>query len=155
VQRPERTPAGLRGEAGSGFRQAAVFGCVLALAFGLTAAPVSTARQQPGQPSLAVAGVAEEPCQQQRPLPVPAGLSGQFEPDSSILRTAGEIYVTPGRSAKPNLVQAGCAAVAEQADREWLRTGTVPGEGAAWRSMATRALLDLRLELRLGLRLAA
>jgi glucoamylase len=147
VQRPERTPAGLRGEAGSGFRQAAVFGCVLALAFGLTAAPVSTSRQQRGQPSLAVAGVAEEPCQQLA-LPVPAGLSGQFEPDSSILRTAGEIYVAPERSAQPNLVQSACAAVAEQADREWLRTGTVPGEGAAWRSMATRALLDLRLDVR-------
>ena len=148
MQRPERTPAGLRGEAGSCFRQAAVFGCVLALVFGLTAAPVSTSRQQRGQPSLAVAGVAEEPCQQQRALPVPAGLSGQFEPDSSILRAAGEIYVAPERSAQPNLVQSACAAVAEQADREWLRTGTVPGEGAAWRSMATRALLDLRLDVR-------
>jgi GH15 family glucan-1,4-alpha-glucosidase len=148
VQRPERTPAGLRDEAGSGFRRAAVFGGVLVLAFSLTAAPLRTSRQQPRQPSLAVAGVAEDPCQSRRALPVPAGLNGQFEPDSSILRTAGEIYLAAERPAQPSLDQSACAAVAEQADRDWLRAGTVPGEGAASRSMATRALLDLRLDVR-------
>jgi glucoamylase len=147
VQRPERTPTGLRGEAGSGFRRAAVFGGVLVLTFSVTTAPVPMSRP-PGQPRLTVAGVVEDPCQQQRALPVPAGLNGKFEPDSSILRTPKGTYVAPGRSAPPTLNQSACAAVAEQADREWLRAGTVPGDTAAWRSMATRALLDLRLDVR-------
>jgi len=120
---------------GKRFRRAAVFAGVLVLAFSLTAAPFPASGQQARQPSLTVAGVAEDPCQQQRALPVPVGLGGQFEPDSSILRTAA-------------LDQPACAAVAEQADRAWLRAGTVPGEGATWRSMATRALLDLRLDVR-------
>ena len=89
MQWPERAPTALRGEAGSGFRRAAVFGGVLVLAFGMTAAPFPTSGPQPGQPQLTVAGVAEDPCQPQRALPVPPGRSGRFEPDSSILRTAG------------------------------------------------------------------
>jgi len=145
VQRPERAPAGLRGEAGSGFRRAAMFGGVLVLAFTVTAAPFPVSRQLPGQPRLTVAGVAEDPCQPLRALPVPAGQSGQFEPDSSILRTAGDTVVAP---ALPDLSQSACATVAEQADREWLRAGTVPGDTAASRAMATRALLDLRLDVR-------
>ena len=147
MQRPESTPTGLRSEAGSGFRRAAVFSGVLVLAFGLTAAPLSMATQ-PGQPRLTVAGVAEDPCQPQRALPVPAGQSGQFDPDSSILRTAAGAYVAPGLSPPSARDQSACAAVAEQADREWLRAGTVPGDTAAWRSMATRALLDLRRDVR-------
>jgi len=139
VQWPERTPTGRR--------RAAVFGGVLVLAFGVTAALVAMLRQ-PGQPRLTVAGVAEDPCQQQRALPVRAGQRGQFEPDSSILRTAAEPYVGPGLSSPSALIQSACAAVTKQADREWLRAGTVPGDTAAWRSMATRALLDLRLDVR-------
>jgi glucoamylase len=139
VQWPDRTPTGLR--------RAAVFGGGLVLAFGLTAAPFPMSRQ-PGQPRLTVASVAEDPCQQQRALPVRAGVNGQFEPDSSILRTAAETYVAAKLSSPTALDQSACAAVAEQADREWLRAGTVPGDTAAWRSMATRALLDLRLDVR-------
>jgi GH15 family glucan-1,4-alpha-glucosidase len=120
---------------GKRFRRAAVFSGVLALAVSMIAAPFPAAGQQFRQPRLTVAGVAEDPCQQQRARPVPVGLSDQFEPDSSILRTTA-------------LNQAACAAVAEQADRDWLRAGTVPGDTAAWRSMATRALLDLRLDVR-------
>ena len=149
MQWPERAPTALRGEAGSGFRRAAVFGGVLVLAFGMTAAPFPTSGPQPGQPQLTVAGVAEDPCQPQRALPVPPGRSGRFEPDSSILRTAGEdTFVAPGLPAPSSLSQSACDTVAEQADREWLRAGTVPGDTAAWRSMATRALLDLRLDVR-------
>jgi len=146
VQRPERAPTGLGGEAGSGFRRAAVFGGVLVLAFSVAAAPLPMSGR-PGQPRLTVAGVAEDPCQQ-RALPVPAGQSGEFEPDSSILRTAAGSYLAAGRSFSPVRNQSACAAVAEQADREWLRAGTVPGDTAAWRSMASRALLDLRLDVR-------
>jgi len=149
VQWPERAPTALRGEAGSGFRRAAVFGGVLVLAFGMTAAPFPVSRQLPGQPRLTVAGVAEDPCQPQRALPVPPGRSGRFEPDSSILRTAGEdTFVAPGLPAPSSLSQSACDTVAEQADREWLRAGTVPGDTAALRAMATRALLDLRLDVR-------
>jgi len=145
VQRPEEAPTGLRGEAGSGFRRAAMFGGVMVLAFGVAAAPLPMSGR-PGQPRLTVAGVAEDPCQQQRALPVPAGQSGQFEPDTSVLRTAAGPYLAARLSSSPN--QSACAAVAEQADREWLRAGIVPGNTAAWRSMASRALLDLRLDVR-------
>jgi GH15 family glucan-1,4-alpha-glucosidase len=124
-----------------------MFGGVLVLAFGVTAALLAISRP-PGQPRLTVAGVAEDPCQQQRALPVPAGQRGQFEPDSSILRTAADTFAAPGMSSPSALDQSACAAGAEQVDREWLRAGTVPGDTAAWRSMATRALLDLRLDVR-------
>jgi glucoamylase len=134
-------------EAGPGFRRAVLAGAALVLAFGAAAATVAMSRP-PGQPRLTVAGVAEDPCQPQRALPVRAGLSGQFEPDSGILRTAAGTYVAPGQSAPPTRNQAACAAAAERADRAWLRAGTVPGDTAAWRSMATRALLDLRLAVR-------
>jgi len=137
----------VRSPRGSGFRRAAVFGGVLVLAVSVTAATLAMSRP-PGQPRLTVAGVAQDPCQQQRALPVPAGLSGRFYPDSSILRTAGGSYVAPGRSAPSTRDQSVCVAVAEQAGRAWLRAGTIPGDTAAWRSMATRALLDLRLAVR-------
>ena len=131
-----------------GFRLAAVAGAALALAVGLSTV---TAARPPGQPHLTVAGVAQDPCQPQRALPVPAGVSGQFEPDSSILRTARGIYAAPGRlgaSGQAAVGVAACAAAAERADLGWLRAGLVPGDTAAWRSMATRALLDLRLDVR-------
>jgi glucoamylase len=147
VQRPDGAPTGLRGEAGSGFRRAGLFGGVLVLAFSVVVAPLPMSGR-PGQPRLTIAGVAEDPCQQQRALPVPAGQSGQFEPDSSVLRTAAEPYVSAELSSPPAVNQPACAAAAEQADREWLRAGIVPGGTAAWRSMASRALLDLRLDVR-------
>ena len=118
-------------------------GAALILAVSATAVTV-TAGAQRGQPRLTVAGVAQDPCQQQ-PLPVQAGLSGQFAPDSSVLLTAGGAYVGPGRSAPLTRTQSACVAAAERADRDWLRSGLVPGATAAQRSMATGALLDLRL----------
>jgi glucoamylase len=117
------------------------------LAFSVTAVTAAVATQH-GQPRLTVASVAQEPCQQQEALPVPARVSGQFEPDSSILLTASGTYVAPERSAPLTRSQSGCAAAAERADRDWLRAGLVPGVTAAQRSMATRALLDLRLAVR-------
>ena len=82
-------------------RRAGLFGGVLVLAFSVAVAPLPMSGR-PGPPRLTVAGVAEDPCQQQRALPVPAGQGGVFEPDSSILRTAaGHGYplrlVAPGR----------------------------------------------------------
>ena len=117
------------------------------LAVSVTAVTVAAA-MQPGQPRLTVAGVAQDPCQQQRALPVPAWLSGHFEPDSSILLTAGGTYAAPQRPAPLTRTQSACIAAAERADRDWLRAGRVPGATTAQRSMATRALLDLRLAVR-------
>ena len=121
-------------------------GAALVLALSATAVTVGVARP-PGQPRLTVAGVAQDPCQP-RALPVPARLNGRFEPDSSILLKAGEAYVAPGRLAPLTWARSACAAAAEQAGRDWLRAGLVPGATTAQRSMATRALLDLRLAVR-------
>ena len=118
-------------------------GAALVLAVSASAVTVAVAAQ-PGQPRLTVASVAQDPCQQ-RPVPAPARLSGRFAPDSSVLLTAGEAYVAPGRPAPLTPTESACAAAAERADRDWLRSGLVPGATADQRSMATRALLDLRL----------
>jgi glucoamylase len=97
------------------------------------------------QPRLLVAGVAQDPCQPLRGLPVPAQLGGQYEADSSIVRTAGEVYAAPGRLVRLTPGEAACVAAAQRADRDWLRAGLVPGATATQRSVAIRALLDLRL----------
>ena len=114
----------------------------------LAAAGAIAATKPPGQPRLTVAGVAQDPCQPQRALPVPAQLSGHFEPDSSILRTARGVYAAPGRAAPLTRAESACVAATERADRDWLRTGLVPGATATQRAMATTALLDLRLAVR-------
>ena len=120
---------------------------VLAAAAAIAAAGAIAATRPPGQPRLTSASVAQDPCQQWA-LPVPAQLSGQFEPGSSILRTAGGVYAAPGRAAPLTRAESACVAATEQADRNWLRTGLVPGATATQRSMATRALLELRLAVR-------
>jgi glucoamylase len=122
-------------------------GIVLVLAAATAGVSSRPAGARP-QPRLVVAGIAQDPCQPQRALPIPAGLNGQFEPDSSILRTAGGFYVAPGRTAALTTAELACAAATERADRDWLATGLVPGVTATQRSMATRALLDLRLAVR-------
>jgi hypothetical protein len=119
---------------------------VMAAAAAVVGAAVASApARQPAQPQLAVAGVAQDPCQPQRELPVPAQLTGQFDPDSSILRTAGGVYAAPGRPAPLTRAESACIAASDRAGRDWLRAGLVPGATATQRSMATRALLDLRL----------
>ena len=128
----------------SASRRAVVAGAALVLAAAAAAVTALPARH-PAQPRLAVAGVAQDPCQPQRELPVPAQLTGQFEPDSSTLRTAGGIYTAPGRPVPLTSAESACVAAADRADRDWLRAGLVPGATATQRSMATRALLDLRL----------
>jgi glucoamylase len=100
------------------------------------------------QPRLTVASIAQDPCQPQRALPVPVQLTGQFEPDSSVLQTAGRIYAAPGQAGPLTPAESACAASTEQADLDWLRTGLVPGTTATQRSMAARALLDLKLAVR-------
>jgi glucoamylase len=115
------------------------------LAFSLSAGIVADAMPgPPGQPSLTTAGAAQIPCQQ-RAQPVPAGLNGRFEPDSSILTAAAGTYVAPGRLTRLTAAQSACAAAAERADRNWLLAGLVPGVTPAQRCIAARALLDLKL----------
>jgi len=120
----------------------------LAAATAATATATTAATRPPAQPELRVAGVAQEPCQPQRALPVPARLGGRFEPDSSILRTAGGVYAAPAQATPLTSAGLACVTVTERADLNWLDTGRVPGATAAQRSMATRALLDLGLAVR-------
>jgi len=137
-------------EAVPGLRRSAVACGLLVLALGVAAvvaavAVAATALPGPaGQPRLTVAGVAQVPCQP-RARPVPPRLNGQFEADSSILAGVAGTYLAPGRLVPPTAVQSACAAVAERASRDWLRSGLVPGATPVQRSMAARALLDLRL----------
>jgi glucoamylase len=100
------------------------------------------------QPRLMVAGVAQDPCQPQVALPVSVQRAGEFEPDSSVLRSPGGVYAAPGRAAAVTPAESACATATERADLDWLDSGVVPGTPPAQRSMATRALLDLKLALR-------
>ena len=125
-------------------RRIVAVGAALALAAATAAATTAATRQLP-QPKLTVAGLAQEPCQPQQALPVPARLSGQFEPDSSILHVGGGVYAAPGQAPS---AESACVTATERADRNWLDTGLVPGATATQRSMATRALLDLSLAVR-------
>jgi GH15 family glucan-1,4-alpha-glucosidase len=118
---------------------------VLALAVAVAALASAGSDAPAAQPRLKVAAVAQDPCHPLRGLPVPAQLSGQFGTDSSIMRAAGEVYAAPGRLVPLTRSEAACVAAAERADRDWLRAGLVPGATATQRSMAIRALLDLRL----------
>jgi glucoamylase len=122
-------------------------GAALALA-AVTITATTAATGPRGQPKLTVVGLAQDPCQPLRALPVPVRLSGQFEPDSSILRPAGGVYAAPGRATPLTPAESACVAATERADRDWLDTGLVPGATATQRSMATRALLDLSLAVR-------
>jgi glucoamylase len=124
-----------------------VVGAALILAISATAV-TTTVVMQPGQPRLTIASVAQAPCQQQRALPVPARLGGQFEPDSSILLTARGTYLALEEPTLPTPAESACVAVAERSAHDWLQAGLVPGATAAQRSLATRALLDLRLGVR-------
>jgi glucoamylase len=125
-------------------RRMVAVGAALTLA-AVTVIATTAATRPPTQPKLRVAGVAQDPCQPQRALPVPARVSGQFEPDSSILRMAGGIYRAP---AQPAPAESACVTATERADLSWLDSGRVPGATATQRSMATRALLDLNLAVR-------
>ena len=140
-------PATLNDGASSALRRSTAAGAALMLAFSVAAATIVVA-MQPRQPRLTFAGVAQVPCEQQQALPVPARLGGQFEPDSSILVTAAGTYMAPAGPTRLTSAQSACVAAAGRAGRDWLRAGLVPGATSAQRSMAARALLDLRLALR-------
>jgi glucoamylase len=84
-------------------------------------------------PPLYMAGIAEQPCTGQVVV-VPATGS------------AGDRFLG-GSSVLSSNAQNTCAAGAVAASRGWLDDGVVPGDSAAERDVATRALLDLRLSV--------
>ena len=102
----------------------------------------------PEIPALTVAGIAQDPCHPQVALPVKATVTGHFGQDSSVLITARGIYVAPGEVVPLTAAESACAAADTRAGQTWLSTGLVPGATRTQRSMAARALLDLRLAVR-------
>ena len=102
----------------------------------------------PEIPGLTVAGIAQDPCHPQVALPVGPAVTGHFEQDSSVLITARGIYVAPGEVVPLTAAESACAAADARAGQSWLSAGLVPGVTGTQRSMAARALLDLRLAVR-------
>jgi glucoamylase len=119
---------------GGARRRGMVAGGVALLAVAGVVAGVLVASGGSGHsvPPLYMAGIAEQPCTG-RAITV-AG--GRFLAGSSVL-SAGA-----GAGAVGD-----CIARAVAASREWLDQGVVPGDSAADREVATRALLDLRLSV--------
>ena len=129
--------------AGWTWRRAAAVGTgvtlAAAVAFGAGPAP------GPQTPGLTVAGIAQDPCHPQVALPVGPAVTGHFEQGSSVLVTARGIYVAPGKVVPLTGAESACAAADARAGQGWLGAGLVPGLTGTQRSMAARALLDLRL----------
>ncbi len=97
-------------------------------------AGLAAAWPRPPVPPLLSQGLAQRPCTPQDLTAVPARSRARFVPGSSVLRPSGAGAGGPA-----------CAAAAVAASRAWLASGIIPGVSAAQRSMATQALLDLRL----------
>jgi glucoamylase len=102
----------------------------------------------PRPPGLTVAAIAQDPCHPQVALPVGPAVTGHFEPGSSVLVTARGVYVVPGKVVPLTGAESACAAAGARAGQSWLSAGLVPGLTGTQRSMAARALLDLRLAVR-------
>jgi glucoamylase len=118
----------------------AAYSCV-ALAFGLISViPLPG----PAVPSALMAGIAVDPCAAQRVLAVPNQVSGAYRPGSSVLRLGGGVYLGHGGPARVTAAELACVRKSARSGRRWLSSGAVPGNGALMRSMAARALLDLR-----------
>jgi glucoamylase len=120
-------------------------GLVLALVVGASFC-AAAAFGSAGTPLLS-AGAAQNPCVPQQVTAVPAGTRGAFEPGTSVLRTTGGLYLAPGKQSRLTPALAACVRAAAAAGERWLSAGAVPGSGPLMRSMATQALLDLRLSL--------
>jgi len=87
----------------------------------------------PAVPPLYMAGIAVQPCTGQVAV-VPTSATGHFLPGSSVLSAGAGAAST-------------CTAGAVTSSQNWLDQGTVPGDSAAERESAARALLDLRLSV--------
>jgi glucoamylase len=125
-------------------RRLVAVGAAVAIAV-VTITATTGATRPRGQPTLTVAGLAQNPCQPQRVLPVPVRLSGRFEPDSSLLRMAGGVYAGSGPTAP---AESACVAATERADLNWLEAGRVPGATPTPRSLGPPAMLDQSLAVR-------
>jgi glucoamylase len=124
-------------------RRVAVTATAVALA--LVTAFVTLAAA-PAGPVLLSQGIAAIPCSPGQVRQLPATTRGQFDPGTSVLRTA--VVGGHGGSLRrigPVADLTGCTANAERASRHWLRSGLIPGAGPRQRAVAVRALLDLRL----------
>jgi hypothetical protein len=86
-----------------------------------------------GVPPLYTAGIAENPCAPDDVIVVPAGSRQHYFASSSVLET---------------IPATACQQAAVRADRQWLSSGIVPGDSPQLTSLATRALLNLRLSTR-------
>lgn len=114
----------------------------------LAVTAIAAVRHPDRPPALLTEGIAQDPCTPARVIAVPPGTPGTYLAGSSVLRTAGGVDTGSGRSVPLTGREAACVRAAVRASRRWLRSGEIPGSGAAARSMATRALLDLRLSVR-------
>lgn len=119
----------------AGVRAAAVIG-VLTLA---STAVVSALPYGSAVPSLLTEGIAQDPCHSQDVLAVPPDVRGQYIPGSSVLRSRGMVYVAPGRFVPVTAAEDGCIHDTLRASQRWLYSGTIPGDSAQLRAMATRA----------------
>jgi glucoamylase len=104
--------------------------------------------RSPHVPRLQMEGIAENPCVPAQVFAVPVGTEGSYYPGSNVLRVRGRLYTVPGRTKAPTGAESSCLATAVKADQRWLGSGLVPGTDGQQRTMATRALLDLRLLVR-------
>lgn len=117
---------------------------VAAVALAATGLGTIAARVTPGVAPLLLQGVAADPCVPGQVLAVPARLRARFDPGSSVVRVGGRVLT--GHGVVPlNGALAGCVSAEAAASRRWLSSGLTPGITASQRSMASRALLDLRL----------
>jgi hypothetical protein len=94
---------------------------------------IATIPHPAGVPPLYAAGIAGNPCAPHDVIVVPAGSRQHYFASSSVLES------TPATA---------CQQAAVRADRQWLSSGIVPGDSPQLTSLATRALLDLRLSTR-------
>jgi glucoamylase len=111
-------------------------------------AAITAAGSQRPVPDLLTAGIAVNPCHPEQVVAVPPGTAGRYIPGSSVLLVRGRVYLGPGRSAALTAAEAGCVRASVRASERWLSAGTIPGGSTRLRSMATRALLNLRLSVR-------
>ncbi len=111
-------------------------------------AVVAAIPRTPPVPAPLTGGLAQDPCHPQEVMAVPPGVTGRYQPGSSVLRSGGRIYLAPGRFAPATAAVAACARDSARAGQQWLAAGIIPGTTAQQRSVATRALLDLRLSTR-------
>ena len=95
-------------------------------------------------PSPLMEGIAAAPCSPGQVIAIPAGHGARYDGPASVLLRQGAGSAATGQ-ASVMAPAARCIRAATTASKQWLAAGQVPGDTPAMRSMAARALLDLRL----------